>query len=203
MKYLEAYNLIDLCIFGLLFIAIILGLWKGFVRSLTGLASLVFGVLLAVKYYHAVEPYLGRISSLDPQISMILSMVIIFIAVQVVFLVIRRILAALIDLTRLGWLDRTFGAVMGLAAGFLVIAAGVEILLVGIPEWPVVKESRLVRPVDELAGRAMNFAPKGARDQLQALANKWKGVQETSPAKPGEQGAPAKSSPPAPPATTR
>lgn len=184
MKFLEAYNLIDIFIVVVLSITLILGIWKGFLRSLAGLASLVVGVVLAARYYPVVEPYLGKISSLDPQISMILSMVIIFVAVQAVFVVIRRILDALIDVTRLGWLDRTLGALIGLGAGFLVISAVVEMLLFGFPEWPMLRDSKLVRPVDQLARKAVTLAPKGAQDQLQSLIEKLKGTPGGPPSKP-------------------
>lgn len=184
MKFLEAYNLIDIFILVVLLITLILGIWKGFLRSLAGLASVVIGVVLATRYYPVVEPYLGRISSLDPQISMILSMVIIFVAVQAVFVVIRRILDALIDVTRLGWLDRTFGALIGLGAGFLVVSAVVELLLLGFPEWPMLRDSKLVRPVDQLARKAVTLAPKSAQDQLQSLIEKLKGTPGGPPSKP-------------------
>ena len=66
-----------------------------------------------------VEPYLNKISSLDRHVSMILSMIIVFIGVQVVFVAIGHIMDVLPDLTRLTWLDRVLGGTMGLVAGFL------------------------------------------------------------------------------------
>jgi membrane protein required for colicin V production len=190
MQLIEGYNLIDLFVAGVMLIGFLLGIWKGFVRSLTALASLVLGVLFALKYYPRVEPYLGKISSLDPHISMILSMVIVFIAVQVVFVAIRRLLDALVDLTKLSWLDRILGAIMGLAAGFLIAGAAVEVMLTGIPEWPVIKQSKLVAPVHELSQKALSFAPQSARDHLQALTKKWKGIAETTTPKTRGKAAP-------------
>jgi membrane protein required for colicin V production len=180
MAFIESYNLIDLFILGTLLITVILGTWKGFVRSLTALASLVVGVAAAVRYHTLAQPYLSKVSSLDPQISSILCMVIIFILVQIVFVAIRWLLDALLDVTRLSWLDRIFGAAMGFAAGFLVVAAGVQVLLIGVPEWPLVKTSKLVGPVDQFAAKGMNYAPKQARDSLQSLVTKWKSTQEPS-----------------------
>ena len=177
MQLVDSYNLIDILIMGTLLVSLILGIWKGFVRSLTALASLVLGVLLALKYYPAVVQYLDKISKLDPQISMILAMVIIFILVQIVFIIIRKILDFLLDLTRLTWLDRILGAVMGTVAGLVIVAAGVQILLVGVPDWPVVKTSKLVIPIDRLTAKALLYAPKDARDQWQAFISKWKGTQ--------------------------
>jgi membrane protein required for colicin V production len=204
MNPIDAYNAIDLFIMGTLLITMILGIWKGFVRSLTALASLVAGVVLAIKYYPAAQAYLSKVSSLDPQISMILAMVIIFITVQVVFVIIRRILEALIDLTRLTWLDRIFGAAMGIVAGLLLVAAAVQVMLIGIPEWPLVKTSKLVKPVDQLTGKAVTYAPKQARDQWYSFVTKWKGTQELIQPTPQRQAAPLpKKGPAAPPGTVK
>jgi membrane protein required for colicin V production len=177
MQLIDSYNLVDMFIMGTLLISLILGIWKGFVRSLTALASLVLGVLLALKYYPSVVQYLDKISKLDPQISMIIAMVIIFILVQIIFLIIRRVLDFLLDLTRLTWLDRILGAIMGIVAGLIIVAAGVQILLIGVPDWPIVKTSKLVIPIDRLTAKALLYAPKDARDQWQAFISKWKGAQ--------------------------
>jgi membrane protein required for colicin V production len=180
MKYIEAYNLIDLFIMGTILATLILGIWKGFVRSLTALASVVLGVLFAAKYHTLVQPYLNKISSLDPQISMVLSMVIVFVLVQAVFVAIRKILDALIDVTRLSWLDRCLGAVMGAVAGFLVVACTVQAVLIGIPEWPVVKTSKLIPLVHRMTDEALARSPKAVRDQVQSFVAKWKVTPEPS-----------------------
>ncbi len=119
--------------------------------------------------------YLGKITKLDPQISTIISMVIVFVVVQAVFVVLRRILDLLLDLTRLTWLDRIFGAVMGVGAGALVVVAVVQALLIGVPDWPLVKTSKLVGPVDRLTSKALTYAPKEARDQWLAFIREVEG----------------------------
>jgi membrane protein required for colicin V production len=179
-----AYNLVDILIVATLSIGFILGIWKGFVRSLTALASLVLGIGLAVRYHSLVEPYLARISALEPHISMILAMVIIFFAVQVVFVVIRRILDALVDVTRLGWLDRVLGAAMGVAAGFLMVAALVQGLLIGVPDWELVKKSKLVQPVDDLTQKAVQYVPEEARKAFDESVAKWKKGRTAKPSTP-------------------
>lgn len=178
MKFIEAYNIIDLFIMCTLTVTLILGLWKGFIRSLTAVAGLAFGLGAAIKYHTVVAPYLGKISSLDPNISKILSMIIVFIAVQVLFVVVRRILGKLIDITRLSWLDRALGGAVGVAAGFFIVASAVQGLLVVLPEWSVVASSKLVPPVHSLTGKAVTFAPPQARDYVQTLVEKWKNMQE-------------------------
>lgn len=197
MDLQTGYNLIDIFIIGTILIGFILGIWKGFVRSLTALASLVFGVLLALKYYPLVEPYLGMIGKLNPHISMVIAMVIVFIIVQIAFILIRWLLAALVDLTSLSWLDRVLGAIMGVAAALVVVAVAVHVLWVGLPEWPAVKKSKFVGPVRELTAKLVPMVPKSTRDHIESMVNRWKkGQGSGAPAKPST---PDKSKPPVTP----
>jgi membrane protein required for colicin V production len=181
MNSMGSYNFIDVLIAGTVLITFILGTWKGLVRTLTALASVVFGVALSARYYSLVQPYLKQVSSLDPSISMILSMIIVFIGVQVVFIGVRRILAKLLHLTKLTWLDRIFGALAGAAAGLLLVAVAVQALLIGVPDWKVVKTSKLVQPVNQLTWKGISYAPKAARDHVQSMISKWKWIQEGAP----------------------
>jgi membrane protein required for colicin V production len=175
------YNLIDLFIIGTLLITVILGTWKGLVKTFTALAGLVLGVALALHYYPVVQLQLKKISSLDPQVSMILSMIVIFIGVQLAFVALRRILDAILDVTRLSWLDRSFGLLLGLCGGFIIVAAAVQVLVVGIPEWPEVKKSQLVKPVQQLTAMILTHAPKQVRDQFSSLTSMLKSPQEPPP----------------------
>jgi membrane protein required for colicin V production len=180
MEQLEHYNLVDILILSCVCIAVVLGFWRGFARTLTAVAGVIIGVVAAGKYYPVVEPYLSKISSLDPYISAILSMVIIFIAIQAIFVFIRKVLEALLDFTRLSWLDRIFGACMGALAGFLFVAATVHILLAAVPEWSSVNSSKLLRPVERLTGLAMNYVPEKIVSQFQVLTSRWKGALDSS-----------------------
>jgi uncharacterized membrane protein required for colicin V production len=108
-------------------------------------------------------------------------MIIVFIGVQVVFIIIRHILDAILDLTHLSWLDRIFGAAMGFAGGFLAVAAAVQILIIGLPDWPMVKSSKLVQPVDQLTTKALKLAPVPVRNQVQSLFGRLKGLSDSAP----------------------
>lgn len=175
---MDSYNMIDLFIVCIVCAGLGLGLWKGCLRSVTALAGLVLGVLLAIRYYEAVTPVLSRITSLDPRVAMIISMIMVFVATQAVFVLIRRAMEALLDFTHLTWLDRILGAGMGAAAGLLVVAAAVQALLVGVPEWPVIKSSKLVKPVEDLTHKAIAFTPAPMKEHWLALTGKWKTSQE-------------------------
>ncbi len=180
MQFIEAYNPVDLFIITTILISLILGLWKGFVRSLTALTGLVLGFVIAGKYYPEVQVYLYKISSLNPQIAMIISMLALFVMVQAAFVLIRKLLDTLIDITRLGWLDRVLGALMGASTGLVFIAVTVQALILTAPEWPSVKNSNLIQVVDSLTIKAMDYAPQQAKDQVNAMVNKWRGFGEVS-----------------------
>lgn len=186
MSFIEASNPIDIFILATILITFILGFWKGFVRSLTALTGLAVGVWAATSYYPLVQNQLGKISSLNPQISIIISMVLVFVLAQVVFVVIRRVLEAILDFTRLGWLDRVFGAAMGVVTGFLIAAAAVQVTLIAAPEWQAVKTSVLALPVEGMTYKLLAYVPQGTRNQVHAVISKWRTPQE------GLQQAPAR-----------
>ena len=183
MKFIEAYNPVDLFILTTVLIALILGLWKGFVRSLTALSGLVIGIVVAAKYYPDVQVYIYKVSSLNAQIAMIISMLALFVFVQAIFVLIRRLMDKLIDITHLGWLDRVMGALMGASTGLVVVAAVVQLLVLTAPEWPSIKGSALIAPVESLTLRALEYAPQQAKDQMNAMVNKWRGFQEVPQSK--------------------
>jgi membrane protein required for colicin V production len=178
MNFIEAYNPVDLFIVATALISLILGLWKGFVRSLTALTGLVLGFIVAGKYYPEVQVYVYKISSLNPQIAMIISMLALFVLVQAVFVLIRKLMDALIDIARLGWLDRVMGAMMGASTGLILVASVVQVLLITAPEWPSIKSSGLIGPVERLTSRAIDLAPQQAKNEINLLISKWRGLQD-------------------------
>jgi uncharacterized membrane protein required for colicin V production len=90
-------------------------------------------------------------------------MVLVFVLAQIVFVVIRRVLEAILDFTRLGWLDRVFGAAMGVVTGFLIAAAAVQVTLIAAPEWQAVKTSVLALPVEGMTYKLLAYVPQEIR----------------------------------------
>ena len=179
MSFLEASNPIDIFILATVLITFILGFWKGFVRSLTALTGLAVGVWAATAYYPLVQSQLAKISSLNPQISVIISMVLVFVLTQVVFVVIRRVLEAILDFTRLGWLDRILGSAMGVVTGLLIAAASVQIALIAAPEWKAVKSSVLAMPIEGMTYKLLAYVPQETRNQVNAMILRWRASQES------------------------
>jgi membrane protein required for colicin V production len=180
MSFIEASNPIDIFILATILITFIMGFWKGFIRSLTALAGLAVGVWAATKYYPLVQSQLIKLSALNPQIAMIISMVLVFIIAQVVFVLLRRVLEAILDFTRLGWLDRIMGAVMGVATGFIISASCVQVALIAAPEWQAVKSSVLALPMEGATYKLLAYVPSETRGRVDSLISKWRAQQEGS-----------------------
>ena len=191
MEQLEQYNLIDMFVAATLLVAFLLGLWKGFARTLAAVAGVAIGILAASKYHGTVEPYLSRISSLDPYICTVLSMIILFIAVQALFVLVRKGLDMLLDFTRLGWLDRILGAALGVGAGLFFAVATVQLLILAAPEWPAIKASKLIPPIEQISRAALSRVPESIRTPFQRLTTKWKGALDTNLPSTSEQSEPA------------
>lgn len=180
MNFIEASNPIDLFILATILITFIMGFWKGFIRTLTALAGLAVGVWAATTYYPLVQGQLIKISALNPQISMIISMALVFIVAQVVFVILRRVLEAVLDFTRLGWLDRIMGAAMGVVTGFGISAACVQIVLLAAPEWQAVRSSVLAIPIESATYRLLAYVPSETRGQMDSMISKWRTQQDVN-----------------------
>jgi membrane protein required for colicin V production len=180
MSFLEASNPIDIFILATILITFIMGFWKGFIKSLTALAGLAVGVWAATKYYPLVQVQLIKLSALNPQIATIISMVLVFILAQVVFVILRRILEAVLDFTRLGWLDRIMGAVMGIVTGFIIAASCVQVALIAAPEWQAVRSSVLALPIEGVTYKLLAYVPSETRGQVDNLISKWRAQQDGS-----------------------
>ncbi len=68
----------------------------------------------------------------------------------------------------------------------------------GIPEWPLVKTSKLIVPLDRLTEKAMTHAPQRAKDQWVSFVTKWKGTQDHLPSYTSRQSASSTTAPATP-----
>ena len=118
-------NWLDIVIVIISIIFAILGLWKGAIRATFSLAGLIGGIILAGHYY---QPLAALLSPGGAAWSRIAAYAIILIATLVVAGIIGWIVAKMVHVTILGWLDRLLGLVLGFAIGSMLCAAILAIL---------------------------------------------------------------------------
>ena len=132
-------NWVDLAVLAVIVISALLGLMRGFVREALGLAAWVAAAYAAVAGYHAAQPIvLGWVR--DPNLADPLAFGGVFLIVLIVLSIIAHVIGSVVRGSLLGGLDRSLGAVFGVARGaILVIAAYIVAgMVLPIDRWPPV-----------------------------------------------------------------
>ena len=104
---------------------VVLGMVKGLVRILIGVAALIAAFALAATYHQPLAARFTRVD-LSPDLLSLIAYVMIFIGVMLAGGLIAFVLRKLLKVAMLSWADRLGGAALGLAAATL--AAGLLIL---------------------------------------------------------------------------
>jgi membrane protein required for colicin V production len=124
---MTGFDIVALSVIGL---TVALGLWKGLAVQVFGLAGLVLGYILSVKYYLSAARLLPDISQGTARIAGFLS---IFIACIIAAFILGRLLEKLLKIAGLGWANRLFGGVLGLLKGTLIVAVIMVVLVAFLP----------------------------------------------------------------------
>ncbi len=136
-------NWLDIVIIVVAVLLGLVGLRQGIIKTVFGIAGLIGGIVLAGRYYSGLAAVL---SSSGATWANIAAYAIILIATLIVVGVIGRLVAKLIHLVLLGWLDRLVGCVLGVFIGGLFCAA---ILAIVVKYYPgteaVISQSGLAR----------------------------------------------------------
>jgi len=136
-------NWLDIILLAILIITFILGIMKGLIRQIIGIAAVIIGLILAVyNYPYVSEFYMDLVS--NKVVSQLLGFFTVFIAVLLVGWLISYLLSKLM-IGPLKFVNHVLGGVLGLLKGILI--AGVIVFAL------------LVFPVDKRALRHSELAP--------------------------------------------
>jgi membrane protein required for colicin V production len=147
---------LDIAILAVLALSVAWGIWRGFVREILSLAGWVLAFLAA----NAVAAPIGDTlpaSLATPEIRVLIAFVVVFVFTLSAIALAAALLSRLFRKAGLGGVDRTLGAVFGLARGAVILlaitlAAG----LTSLPRDPMWKQSvgagMLTRTVLQLKG---------------------------------------------------
>lgn len=153
-------NQFDVLLLVMACILIVVGMAKGLVRILIGLAALVAAFALAARYH---QPLANRLSVLDIGFEprSLISYVVIFLGVMLAGGIVAWVLRKVIKAAMLSWADRIGGAALGLVAA-LLIAALLVLPLVAYSPWSerVLARSTLAPYVTVVADLANLLVPE-------------------------------------------
>ncbi len=159
-------------------LSVLAGLLRGFARASFGLISVVAGVLCALWFYPLVGSWLDeKVHSV--QTANLVAFFLIFAAVIALGGLVGALLAKLLSLVHLSWLDRLLGGAFGLVRGILMAAVIVLAIMTFSSKPPprAVTHSRVAPYVMEtargLAAAAPHQVKEGFRQSYDKVREFW------------------------------
>jgi len=175
-------NPLDIALAGLLALAALLGVLKGAVRIVAGLA----GLLAAGWAAHRFAPVAGRIlvdNGAPEGMAGIAAYAVIFAVVVGLFAIAGWLTTRGLAAAALGWVNRLAGAGAGLALG-LLLGAALILATAGLlgGNAPLLTQSHLAEPVLRVGGWLAGAAPESVRHRVgrerERLAAAWREQQK-------------------------
>ena len=171
-------NALDFIILFIIFTSGLYSLFRGFIREVFSILSLVLGLLLAVKFYHMPAHQLSSWVN-DLMIRNLIGFIFIFIGVSLVITLIGTIIRRVFTLCKLGSLDRVLGVLLGLLKGIFICMVIIFLLIFFLPnDHPLLIQSRLSLYLVGLGEIVLEAAPDKIKDKINSkkkiLLDYWK-----------------------------
>ena len=146
---------IDIVILACFLPAIFIGLKNGLIRQVVGLAVVILGIWLAVRFSDVVSAWMSARFTMEPFWAKAISFVMIFVAVALVLNLIGKLLEKVLNIAMLGWLNRLLGMVVAIGTGALIIGTLIYLTdaannLLGFIPKEQIEQSRFYKPLLEL-----------------------------------------------------
>lgn len=114
MNWLDIVIIVIILLFGMM------GLWKGAISAVFSIVGLVGGIALAGRYYQTLASIVSPSGAIWLGIA---AYVIILVATLIVASIMGWLIARLVHITMLGWVDRVVGFVFGAGVGGMLCGA--------------------------------------------------------------------------------
>jgi membrane protein required for colicin V production len=160
-------NWLDILLLLILAISVLSGLRKGFVRTAIGLCAFVAGLICGLWFHGTVGAYFFTFLG-SQRLADIIGFCVILIAFMLAGGLVAGLLARLLKLIHLSWLDRLAGGAFGIVRGVL-FGAMIVLLLVAFStkESPASVENSRTAPYFMQGSRAIAIAaPHDVRDEF-------------------------------------
>ena len=157
---------IDYAILILIFISLIIGLIRGFIKEAFSLVIWVVAIWVGLTYSREISAYLVSVIDI-PSARLAAAFAILFLITLILGSIISYLLGELVKKTGLTGSDRFAGMIFGIARGMVVVA--VLVLLGGLtplPNDPWWQESKLIPPFQTLAIWLRDHIPSGVTDYV-------------------------------------
>jgi membrane protein required for colicin V production len=144
MNAAASMNGLDYAIITVIGLGAIYGFSRGALRMLTSLLSLLGGLYAASLYHGAAASLANREFGAGSATARIIGYIAVFVLVFLAIELAGNILIRLIQLVRMGWIDRLIGGATGAALGAIALGFAIMAMMVLLPaRAEILKESRL------------------------------------------------------------
>ncbi len=143
---------IDYAILGLIFISLIIGLFRGLIREAFSLFTWIIAIWIGLSFSRKFSVFLEPVIGFSSSARIAVAFAILFFVTLILGGIISYLLSALVKKTGLTGTDRFAGMLFGIARGMVVVA--VLVMLAGLtplPEDTWWKKSKLIPPFQSLA----------------------------------------------------
>ncbi len=156
-------NLVDLGVLAVLAVSALLGLSRGVVRELLGLAAWLLAGYGAWRFGPEARPMAEQAIG-NPDVADPVAYIVVFVVLLILFSLVANLVGRVVRVSALGGLDRTLGLVYGLARGAAVLVAiyiPVSLMLPADRWPPAALRARSLQPLYRGAVWALAHVPDG------------------------------------------
>ncbi len=165
---ISSFNILDIILVLIVFLSILLGIWKGFIRELFSLVFFILAVVLSFSFYQLPGNLLNRyLKSRD--LSNFVGFITIFVLVVIVGILVTYWLRKLFTLGPFKAIDRVLGGVFGLIRGILIASIIVFALVVFPVRKDLVVKSRLSPYVMKTIDLFIGLFPGKYQEKIEAM----------------------------------
>ncbi|UOD34295.1 CvpA family protein [Deferribacteraceae bacterium V6Fe1] len=104
------------------------GLLKGLISEVFGILGLILGYVVSFQIYMPIAKFLKNVGVSD-KVSGALGFVLAFLMIYILLLVVGKLLAKFFKVIKLGWADRTFGAIFGALKSAVILSIILSVVI--------------------------------------------------------------------------
>lgn len=135
-------NFLDIILVCIAALFLLRGFFRGLVQEVLSLIAVVLAVVLASNFSHLLHPHLALYIDSEMTVG-VLSYTLIFVGVLVFVWVLAKLIRTALEISLLGWVDRTAGALFGLLEGVLIALVGLVFLQTFAPNADILTQSAI------------------------------------------------------------
>ncbi|BDQ35546.1 CvpA family protein [Pseudodesulfovibrio portus] len=145
-------NFLDIILICIVALFLLRGFFRGLVQEILSLIAVVLAVVLASNFDHLLQPHLALYIDSEMTVG-VLSYSIIFVGTLILVWLVAKLIRTMLEITLLGWVDRTAGGVFGLLEGVLIGLIGLMFLQTFAPNSDILTQSAIAPQAQHLVDK--------------------------------------------------